>query len=82
VTAQQLLEMERALRERELQWAQARVVSEQVARAREALMREFKNWGVSSGSDAQADAVLRQVLAAEPADAISREMRESADPLV
>jgi uncharacterized membrane protein len=82
VTAQQLLEMERALRERELQWAQARVVSEQVARAREALMREFKNWGVSSGSDAQADAVLRQVLAAEPADAISREVRESADPLV
>ena len=63
VTAPQLLSMERALRERELEWAQKRVVTEQVARAREALLREFKNWGVSSGSDAQADAVLRQVLA-------------------
>jgi uncharacterized membrane protein len=59
----QLLEIERALRSRELEWAQARVVTEQIARAREALMREFKTWGVSSGSDSQADAVLRQVLA-------------------
>jgi uncharacterized membrane protein len=58
-----LLEIERALRSRELEWAQARVVTEQIARAREALMREFKTWGVSSGSDSQADAVLRQVLA-------------------
>jgi uncharacterized membrane protein len=58
-----LLEIERALRTRELEWAQARVVTEQIARAREALMREFKTWGVSSGSDSQADAVLRQVLA-------------------
>jgi len=62
VTDEQMTEIERALRERELEWAQARVVSEQIARAREALLREFKNWGVSSGSDAQADAVLRQVL--------------------
>ena len=51
-------EAARALRQRELEWAQARVVSEQIARAREALLREFKTWGVSSGSDAQADAVL------------------------
>jgi uncharacterized membrane protein len=62
VTDEQMLEIERALRQRELEWAQARVVSEQIARAREALLREFKTWGVSSGSDAQADAVLRQVL--------------------
>jgi uncharacterized membrane protein len=62
VTDEQMVEIERALRQRELEWAQARVVSEQIARAREALLREFKNWGVSSGSDAQADAVLRQVL--------------------
>ncbi len=60
------LSIERALRERELEWAQKRVVTEQVARAREALLREFKNWGVSSGSDSQADAVLRQVLVSQP----------------
>jgi uncharacterized membrane protein len=66
VTASQLLSIERALRERELEWAQKRVVTEQVARAREALLREFKSWGVSSGSDSQADAVLRQVLAPGP----------------
>ncbi len=31
-------------------------------------MREFKAWGVSSGSDSQADAVLRQVFASQPLD--------------
>jgi hypothetical protein len=67
VTADQMTEIERALRARELEWAQARVVTEQLARAREALMREFKTWGVSSGSDVQADAVLRQILDAEVA---------------
>lgn len=67
VSAEQLLGIERALRERELAWAQKRVVTEQVARAREALLREFKSWGVSTGSDSQADAVLRQVLTSEPA---------------
>lgn len=67
VTAQQMLNIERALRGRELEWAQKRVVTEQVARAREALLREFKNWGVSTGSDMQADAVLRQVLVSDPA---------------
>ena len=83
VTAQQLLSIERALRERELEWAQKRVVTEQVARAREALLREFKNWGVSSGSDSQADAVLRQVLGSQPmaAPVIAAEVREQVDPL-
>jgi hypothetical protein len=80
-TADQLLNIERALRERELEWAQKRVVTEQVARAREALMREFKNWGVSSGSDAQADAVLRQLFASQPPRAITHEVRERTDPL-
>lgn len=81
VTAQQLLDIERALRARELEWAQKRVVTEQVARAREALLREFKNWGVSSGSDLQADAVLRQVLDAEPSGGIVHEVQEQVDPL-
>jgi hypothetical protein len=81
VTARQLLEIERALRERELEWAQKRVVTEQVARAREALLREFKSWGVSSGSDAQADAVLRQILST-PADAVTREEKDQQDPLL
>lgn len=83
VTGQQLLSIERALRERELEWAQKRVVTEQVARAREALLREFKNWGVSSGSDSQADAVLRQVLGSQPTGApvITAEVRAQVDPL-
>jgi hypothetical protein len=51
VTGEQLLRIERALRERELQWAQRRVVSEQLARARESVTREMRNWGVSSGSE-------------------------------
>jgi uncharacterized membrane protein len=51
MTAEQLLRVERALRERELQWAQRRVVSEQLSRARESVTREMRNWGVSSGSD-------------------------------
>ena len=59
MTAEQLYRMEKALRECELVWAQKRVVTEQVARAREALMREFKSWGVSSGSP---DEVLDQIL--------------------
>lgn len=82
LTGERLLSIERALRERELTWAQKRVVSEQVARAREALLREFKAWGVSSGSDLQADAVLRQVFASqpEPARVITHEVREQAPP--
>ncbi len=81
VSASQLRSIERALRERELEWAQRRVVTEQVARAREALMREFKNWGVSSGNDMQADAVIRQLFASQPAGGITREVRERTDPL-
>ncbi|MDO8309402.1 MAG: alpha/beta-hydrolase family protein [Actinomycetota bacterium] len=82
VTGEQLLEIERALRQRELEWAQARVVTEQIARAKDALMREFKTWGVSSGSDLQADAVLRQVLASSSAGGgIKAEVREQVDPL-
>lgn len=82
VTVDQLLDIERALRERELTWAQKRVVTEQVARAREALMREFKNWGVSSGNEMQADAVLRQLFAAPPVGAISTEVKEVMPPSV
>lgn len=61
VTGEQLLRMERALRERELVWAQKRVVTEQVQRAREAVTRELKNWGVvADGEDP--GAVLRALL--------------------
>jgi len=51
VTPEQLMRMERALRERELVWAQKRVVTEQVQRAREAVTRELKNWGVVVDGD-------------------------------
>ena len=71
VTAEQMLRIERALRARELKWAQDRVVSEQVARAKEALLREMKNWGVSSGAGGSADSLLSSLLGeampAEPA---------------
>ncbi|CAB4921209.1 MAG: hypothetical protein F2836_01160 [Actinobacteria bacterium] len=70
VTDEQMLRIERALRARELKWAQDRVVSEQVARAKEALLREMKNWGVSSGAGAAADSILTgmlgEALPAEP----------------
>lgn len=83
VTATQLRSIEAALRERELQWAQKRVVTEQVARAREALLREFKSWGVSSDSSSQADAVLRQVLSTPPpapSTVIAAESTDRVDP--
>jgi uncharacterized membrane protein len=64
-TAGQMARIERALRDRELQWAQRRVVSEQVARAREALMREMKAWGVSGGSDVLAESLVTGALLTE-----------------
>ena len=60
VTPAQLLSLEKALRERELQWAQRRVVSEQVARAKEAVFREMKSWGVNSGTNDPAAPWLQQ----------------------
>ena len=68
VSGEQMLAIERALRSRELKWAQDRVVTEQVARAKEALLREMKSWGVSGGGDASADAVLAQLLGRPPVD--------------
>lgn len=58
----QLMAIERALRARELQWAEKRAVSEQVARAREALAREFKSWGITT--PAQVDAAISRIMAA------------------
>ena len=60
-TPQQMEAMEQALRTRELRWAEQRVVYEQLARAREALIREMKSWDVSSGAvDDVVASVLRQ----------------------
>lgn len=50
VTAEEMLRIEQALRSRELEWAQRRVVVEQVARAKESLVREMKSWGVSAAN--------------------------------
>ncbi len=82
VTAEQLLSIERALRERELVWAQKRVVSEQVARAREAVLREVKTWGLSGGGDPEA--IVGQILssASKPAaPVITKESVDAIDPL-
>jgi uncharacterized membrane protein len=51
VDASRLRAVEEAMRQRELTWAEKRVVTEQVARAREAVLREVKAWGVSSDPD-------------------------------
>jgi uncharacterized membrane protein len=82
VTAAQLLSIERALRERELVWAQKRVVSEQVARARESVMREVKSWGLSGGGDP--DAIVGQILATATApkgQVFTKESVDKSDPL-
>lgn len=82
VTAEQLLAIEKALRERELVWAQKRVVSEQVARAREAVLREVKTWGISGGGDA--DALVGEILASAstPSGSVaSHESVDTVDPL-
>lgn len=66
MSAEELLRIERALRARELEWAQRRVLGEQVARAKESILREMKNWGVSStGFDASGlspEAFIAQLL--------------------
>jgi hypothetical protein len=82
VTARELLAIERALRERELVWAQKRVVSEQVARAREAVLREVKSWGLSGGGDP--DAMVGQILASAAAPSgkvYTKESVDKVDPL-
>ena len=58
----QLASIEQALRDRELKWAEKRVVAEQIARARESVLRELKSWGVSTGADGQADKILREAM--------------------
>ena len=70
VTAPELMRIERALRARELEWAQKRVVSEQVARAREALTREMRSWGVSAQginpADLTPEAIARLLAKPQP----------------
>jgi len=46
-TQQQMDTIGEALRARERHWAQRRIVLEQVARARESVLRELRQWGVS-----------------------------------
>jgi len=43
--------MQQALRTREREWAEKRVISEQLARAREAVSREISSWGVATDID-------------------------------
>ncbi len=45
-----MLEIERALRARELEWATDRVQAEQLQRASEALQRQLNQWGISDSS--------------------------------
>ena len=68
VTAPQLEKMEAALRSRELKWAQRRVVTEQVARAKEVLTREMKSWIPTDDSDISSDDIWKQLVASAQAD--------------
>jgi uncharacterized membrane protein len=43
----EMLAIERALRRREAEWAQRRLVAEQLRRAKEAVQRQTKNWGLT-----------------------------------
>jgi uncharacterized membrane protein len=52
VTDAELLAIERALRRREATWAQRRLVAEQLRRAKEAVQRQTKNWGLAPGTAA------------------------------
>ena len=49
-TDEEIEAIEKALRERELKWAERRLVAEQVAQAREAVSRQLKSWGASVDS--------------------------------
>ena len=51
----ELLAIERALRHREAMWAQRRLVAEQLRRAKEAVQRQTKSWGVARDAVATAD---------------------------
>jgi uncharacterized membrane protein len=57
-SSEQMTNMEAALRARERHWAQRRVVLEQVARARESVLRELRQWSIS-GIESD-DALLEQ----------------------
>jgi len=47
VDEQELAAIEAALRERELMWAEKRLVAEQFAQAREAISRQMSSWGAT-----------------------------------
>jgi uncharacterized membrane protein len=49
-TDAELLAIERALRRREAEWAQRRLVAEQLRRAKEAVQRQTKTWGLTQDS--------------------------------
>jgi uncharacterized membrane protein len=50
----ELLAIERALRRREAEWAQRRLVAEQLRRAKEAVQRQTRSWGLAPGAVATA----------------------------
>lgn len=79
-TPEQLLSIETALRTRELQWAQRRVVTEQVARAKEALIREMKTWGTTNDSESMSDEVWAEFVGSAQADFPSRASTKSQAP--
>ena len=50
VAADEMLAIEHALRRREAEWARRRLVAEQLHRAKEAVQRQTRSWGLSGDS--------------------------------
>jgi hypothetical protein len=50
----ELLAVEHALRRREAEWAQRRLVAEQLRRAKEAVQRQTRSWGLAPDAVATA----------------------------
>jgi len=60
VSDQELLAIEHALRRREAAWAERRLAAEQLRRAREAVQRQAKTWGLAPDATAADPGAARQ----------------------
>ena len=60
VAAGELLAIEHALRRREAEWARRRLVAEQLHRAKEAVQRQTRSWGLSGDSGTARSALSDQ----------------------
>ena len=60
VAAGEMLAIEHALRRREAEWARRRLVAEQLHRAKEAVQRQTRSWGLSGDTGTARSALSDQ----------------------